>query len=111
MGQTIRTFRADLDNLVKRMDGIEALVGEIKGAQGQSMQLPPELHAAPSQIQGLEGKLGQIEQKLRASLGVGVRDTFKCTHCGTDGLVAIHLKCTGCSHETWWGWWAPRKEK
>jgi hypothetical protein len=111
MGQTIRTFRADLDNLVKRMDGIEAMVGEIKGAQGQPMQLPPELHAAPSQIQGLEGKLGQIEQKLRASLGVGVRDTFKCTHCGTDGLVAIHLKCTGCSHETWWGWWAPRKEE
>lgn len=106
-----RAFRTDMDNLVKRMERLEALVEDVNTIQAQSIQLPPEIQNASGLLQGLEGKVGQIEEKLRTSLGIGVRDTFKCTHCGTTGLVAIHLRCTKCSHETWWGWWAPRGRK
>ena len=36
--------------------------------------------------------------------------TFHCRSCGSNGTVAIKVRCTTCKQENWWGWW-PQNNK
>jgi ParB/RepB/Spo0J family partition protein len=48
--------------------------------------------------------ISQVLDMLWNSPLTKVREDFKCG-CGAKGEVAVHIKCTKCRKETWWGWW------
>lgn len=51
--------------------------------------------------------LKDIEARLNGTPALGLRHRFKCD-CGASGLVALHIQCTKCGGETWWGWFPKR---
>ena len=78
MQQKLASLESDLQKLGRRIEVLEAT-----GAKGVS----------------LEG----IEARLNGTPALGLRHRFKCD-CGASGLVALHIQCTKCGRESWWGW-------
>ena len=87
-----------------------------QASAGASMEMAPiqqKLESLESQIQGLETRveglealgtdLEDIQDRLNATPTVGLRHRFKC-HCGAAGFVALHIQCTKCGRESYWGW-------
>lgn len=56
-----------------------------------------------SQFKTLEALLGDTEARLDSTPALGLKQRFKCS-CGASGFVALHIQCTKCGRETWWGW-------
>ena len=50
-------------------------------------------------------RLEELIQYLPNTLGYGVRASFVCGSCETQGLVGSRVTCTQCGTETWVGWW------
>ncbi len=44
-----------------------------------------------------------MEARLDGTPALGLKNRFKCD-CGAIGFVALHIQCTKCGKETWWGW-------
>lgn len=51
-----------------------------------------------------EEYVDKIIAELDSSPLIGVKERFKCSSCGSSGLLAVKLRCTQCNSETWWGW-------
>lgn len=47
--------------------------------------------------------LEDIEARLDGTPALGLKHRFQC-ECGASGFVALHIQCTKCGRETWWGW-------
>lgn len=50
----------------------------------------------------------QFEARVDGTPLLGLRKRFKCD-CGIEGYLAVHIRCTDCGRETWFGWF-PDKE-
>lgn len=68
------------------------------------------LKASPADITGLQQELATLECKIQELEGrldgtpaLGLKHRFTCS-CGVSGLVALHIQCTKCERETWYGW-------
>ena len=73
--------------------------------------LESKVQQLESQLDVLEAiiaELGNIETRLDGIPTLGLKHDFKCD-CGASGFVAVHIKCTKCGRDTYWGWW-PKKE-
>lgn len=73
--------------------------------------LESKVQQLESQLDVLEAiiaELGDIETRLDGTPTLGLKHHFKCD-CGASGFVAVHIKCTKCGRDTYWGWW-PKKE-
>jgi hypothetical protein len=55
-------------------------------------------------LETIVAELCDIENRLAGTPTLGLKHLFKC-NCGASGLVALHIQCTKCGKETWWGWW------
>ena len=51
----------------------------------------------------IERRLNELAQAARGNYDL--RDIFQCSRCLTQGMMAIHVKCTECGSESWMGWW------
>ena len=58
-------------------------------------------------MEALAKKIQDLEARLSGTPLLGLRQRFQC-QCGAIGLVAVHVKCTGCNRETYQGWWPER---
>jgi len=67
-----------------------------------------QLESRVEVLEALSANLEDIEAHLDGTPALGLKHRFKCD-CGTSGFVALHIKCTKCGRETYWGWW-PEKE-
>jgi polyhydroxyalkanoate synthesis regulator phasin/ribosomal protein S27AE len=47
--------------------------------------------------------LEELKVHLDGTPALGLKHRFKCS-CGASGFVAMHIQCTKCGQETWWGW-------
>jgi len=47
--------------------------------------------------------LEDIDARLDGTPALGLKNRFEC-ECGASGFVALHIQCTKCGRETWWGW-------
>lgn len=71
------------------------------------------LKTPESKIRELEDQLKNLEEllseftdmktRLDGTPALGLRRRFTCD-CGASGYVALHIQCTKCGKETWWGW-------
>ena len=50
-----------------------------------------------------------MRKKLNATPLAGLRNRFKCKHCGESGYVVVWIACGACKEETQFGWWKPEK--
>ena len=75
-----------------------------------------KLAAIESELKELESRIALLEAtatksatledlntRLDGTPALGLRQRFQC-QCGASGFVALHLQCTKCGRETWWGW-------
>jgi len=79
----------------------------------ETVPVQPKLGSLESKIQQLESRvealealgaeLEDIETSINGTPALGLKHRFKCD-CGASGYVALHIKCTKCGRETWWGW-------
>jgi len=75
-----------------RLEAVERYLKELKG------RVEP-LEAVIVKFSSLE----DIQARLNGTPALDLKHRFKC-NCGALGFVAIHIQCTKCGSETWWGW-------
>jgi predicted RNase H-like nuclease (RuvC/YqgF family) len=79
---------------------------EMAPIQQKMASLESEIRELEARVEALEAigtELEDIEDRLDETPAVGLRHRFKCD-CGASGLVALHIQCTKCGRESWWGW-------
>lgn len=75
----------------------------------------PEWYIKPSPFYcvmctaALESHIDDIEDKASDSPLYGAKRQISCKACGSNGWIAVAIKCTKCGRETYFGWW-PKKE-
>ena len=82
----------DTVTVEQKLACIESYLNELKGR----LEL---LEAAQADNVSIE----DIEAFLDGTPALNLRNLFKCS-CGTSGFLALHIQCTKCERETWWGW-------
>jgi hypothetical protein len=79
---------------------------ETAPVQARPGSLEDRVRQLESRVQALEAtsaKIKGIETRLDGTPALGLKQHFKC-NCGALGYVAVHVKCTKCGRETYWGW-------
>ncbi len=67
-------------------------------------QNDPVIQALMQQVQALSAQMNQLMPHLQNSLGYGLRGSFQCGSCGTQGAVGSRVSCMHCGTESWIGW-------
>jgi len=62
-----------------------------------------EIQELQNQVEVLFTSVDEIESRLDGTPALGLKHRFTCS-CGAAGFVALHIQCTKCQRETWWGW-------
>lgn len=62
-----------------------------------------ELEGRVEGLEALRAELDDIENRVNGTPALGLKHRFQCD-CGASGFVALHVQCTKCGRETWWGW-------
>jgi hypothetical protein len=60
-------------------------------------------------IQDLDAKIIEVQKILDTIPISNLKVDYKCSRCGSKGLVAVGIQCTNCERESWWGWFPPKK--
>ena len=81
--------------------GIADLTSTVQTLLQNYQTLTQHLQSQSTHVQG-------IADNSKATPGYGLRKSFKCNRCASQGTVASRVKCTSCGNENWWGWF-PKK--
>ena len=79
---------------------------EIAPIEQRLASLESEIRELDTRVDVLEAigtDLEDIEARLSGTPALGLRRRFTCP-CGASGFLALHIQCTKCGRETWWGW-------
>ena len=82
----------NMETMYKKLASLESELSELKGR----IELLESARAESASVEDIEARLDDTP-------AIGLKHRFKCD-CGASGLVALHIKCTKCGKETWWGW-------
>ncbi len=111
------TADPEIVGLVKEREKAK-LEGEILGIRGYMKRLG----ALETQMVALNERVKQVSEhvdhaiaevntenqelwdKLDGILTANLKADFTCKKCGATELVAVHIQCTKCKAEDWWGW-------
>ncbi len=102
--------QGQLTGLTERMATVEAnseKFEEYRKAFETALMANRQLQLAQSQA--VNTQLKTITQGLRNTLGYDIKKNFRCDSCGSEGAVALKIRCTQCEKENWWGWWPKDK--
>ena len=105
---TMEELRDTLPGLTERLAGVENSLGKFEQygeAMGAALVASRQFNAERSKV--IVSQIRDITRGLQNTLGYNIKRDFKCQSCSANGSVAIHVKCTQCGKENWWGW--PRK--
>ncbi len=104
-------LRGTVDQLGARVRSLEETVarlgsqpGAAGGASGASSETVLQLQ---QQLQTLNATVNSILAAMQSTVGFRAHETFVCSDCKAQGLVATKLNCTACGKENWWGWFPP----
>ena len=106
--ETMEELRGTLPGLTERLAGVENSLGKFEQygeAMGAALGASRQFNAERSKV--IVSHIRDITRGLQNTLGYNIKRNFKCQSCSANGSVAIHVKCTQCGKENWWGW--PRK--
>ena len=115
--ETLEIMRQTMIALTEQTAKLEAHLHQVEQKQNTTaefgaaiLQLEEKLEAVTRHFREIDGRVTTVLRKLRDTPSYGVRSDFTCESCGSQGFVAIPLKCTNCGKEGWWGWWPDHKE-
>ncbi len=86
----------------ERIASLERALAE---SDARVRQVEASVLEAAQQIQMLIATVQDMMGNLGATPAYGVKNTFVCGTCSSQGTVAIPVKCTNCSTDTMFGWW------
>ncbi|MCI0776655.1 MAG: hypothetical protein J4N95_00615 [Chloroflexi bacterium] len=87
----------------QRLANLEAAVATLQQSTGGG-QNDAVIQALSQQVQALNAQVSQLMPHLQNSLGYGLRGSFQCGSCGTQGAVGSRVSCMQCGTESWIGW-------
>ncbi len=94
---------SDAPDIAQRLTSLEATVAALQQNAGGG-QNDATVQALSQQVQALTAQLTQLGTHLQNSLGFGLRGSFQCGTCGTQGAVGSRVSCMHCGTESWIGW-------
>lgn len=102
---------ADLSGQVSKLT---AAMQTITQLEEKVKQLEAVIKFMSDSNRTLKGRVDEISNVLEMLRDEKSDNTlfegFKCSHCRSEGLLALYVKCTKCGKESWMGWW-PDEEK
>lgn len=113
---SLRDIGAALDDLARRLGKVEASINQFNQKEWDApdvsapiKRISQKVAALDKNLQKVNGQVNRVMKGLKGTPGYGIRNDFSCTSCGSDGLIAIPMRCTKCGEEGWWGWWPKEK--
>ncbi len=104
-------LRGTVDQLGARLRAVEEAVGRLSSQPGTAGGAPSAstdtVRQLQQQLQALNDTMNTVLASLPNTVGFRAHETFVCSECNTQGLVATRLNCTACGKENWWGWFPP----
>ena len=92
-----------MSDIAQRLASLEAAVATLRQSVGGD-QNDAVIQALNQQVQALSAQVNQLMPHLQNSLGFGLRASFQCGSCGTQGAVGSRVSCMHCGTESWIGW-------
>ena len=89
-------------------DEVPKDIGELVLEGKDTWRMKPSPLYCAMCVASLEGAVEKLDDGLAEIPLANIRERFSC-ECGTEGMVAVSIKCTACGRDTWWGQW-PKKE-
>jgi hypothetical protein len=96
--ETLNKIKRLEESVADMTDSIGSLPDEVRKAAANAQ-------VAMNSSEEIGNRLEVIADNLQSTLGYGVRKTFRCDSCGTQGFVASQVSCSKCGTASWWGWW------
>lgn len=90
-------------DFAQRLASLEATVATLQQSAG-SGQNDAAIQTLSQQVQTLSAQMNELVQHLQNSLGFGLRSSFQCGTCSTQGKVGSRVSCMHCGAESWIGW-------
>ena len=88
----------DIKNLLARLDKLERIVGP-KPLQKE------DVRKIKADVAKLSRQIEATSVNLKDTPAYGLHKHFVCRSCGSEGYVALIIRCTQCGKEGWQGWW------
>lgn len=105
--KSIADLSAQVSKLTAAMQTITQLEEKVKQLEAITKLMPDSNRTLKGRIDEISNVLEMLrDEKSDHTMFEG----FKCSHCRTQGLLALYVKCTKCGKESWMGWW-PDEEK
>ena len=80
-----------------------AVTTAVEAQSGSFENKVKELEKRVQAVEALQVDLEELQNWLDGTPALGLKHRFKC-RCGASGFIALHIRCTKCGRETWWGW-------
>ena len=81
-----------------------AVTTAVEAQSGSLENKVKELEKRVQAVEALQVDLEELQNCLDGTPALGLKSHYKCD-CGVSGYVALHIKCTKCGKEAWWGWY------
>ena len=88
----------DFNDILKRLETLERIV-EPKPV------VIDEVRKIKEQLTKLSTRVDAMSTNLQDTPSYGLHKSFTCKYCGSEGHVALVVRCTQCGKERWQGWW------
>jgi prefoldin subunit 5 len=104
----IADLSREVSKLTVAMQTISQLEEKVKQLEAMIKLSPDSTRILRGRIDEISNILEMIQQKKS---DYTFFEEFKCSHCQSKNLVAVHVKCTSCGKENWMGWWPDSNKK
>lgn len=100
---TLLTERVDgIEKVLKRLVKLEDQIAQLKSANKQRARDYTDM---TKQLKKISAQINTIVQGLQNTPAYDAHRKFLCDSCGTEGNVAINIRCSQCGKDNWLGWW------
>lgn len=108
--EQITGFKTQIMELTEQINHLMELEAVVNQIQGKIKTLETGPKTSPEEINVIKGQMNEVTSTLdilkkQPKSGDNFLDGFFCSNCHSQGLVAVHVKCTTCGKENWMGWW------
>ncbi len=113
---SLRDIGVVLDDLTRRLGKVEASINQLDRKEWDApdvsvpiQRISQKVTALDQKLQKVNGQVSRVMKGLKGTPGYDIRNDFSCVSCGSDGFIAMPMRCTKCGEEGWWGWWPKEK--
>jgi prefoldin subunit 5 len=111
----IDRLQKNIADLSKEVSKLTVAMQTISRLEEKVKQLEAMIKLSPDSTRTLRGRIDEISNILemiqQKKSDYAFFEEYKCSHCQSKNLVAVHVKCTSCGKENWMGWWPDSNKK